>query len=196
MAMVKNYIANGSEGVGKGQRPVKEPPSQIESTIAYGNYGVICAIIGHCFGNGASTNEIIQTLDKFNLGRVLAGYRVAHRLSRFTDDIEGLRLHRHPSRHQQEHKQGVKSWCFHCFIVLCKTITKNCQKTTKTPNSYFFQKALLEINELEARNSDFSFRKKGRNRVGTSLFVEVGAVFKGRSLSVSRQVGFLLCTEM
>ena len=54
---------------------------------------------------------------------------------------------------------------------------KTVKKTIKTPNSYFSQKVLLKINELEARNSDFSFCKKCRNWVGTSLFVEVGAVF-------------------
>jgi hypothetical protein len=45
------------------------------------------------------------------------------------------------------------------------------------PNSGFCLKVVLKINELQARNSDFSFCKKCRNWVGTSLFVEVGAVF-------------------
>jgi hypothetical protein len=30
-----------------------------------------------------------------------------------------LRLHRHPSHHQQEHKQGVKSCCFHLKVFFC-----------------------------------------------------------------------------
>ena len=45
------------------------------------------------------------------------------------------------------------------------------------PNSGFCLKVVLKIKELQGCNSDFSFREEGGNRVETSLFVEVGAVF-------------------